>query len=144
MQEIQGIIKKIYEAHKWPDNKKAKNDGIKFVKFDLIFEAQEIGLVTPKEITKETKETINLKKASGYNLLTEALLKKLPTKGIVKLINLIKAAIHLKQVTDIWKIAEIIMIVIPGKPEDELTSYKTYFTSTYYQKITPKTSIKRN
>ena len=73
---------------------------------------------------KEIKENVNHKKAPGFDLLTEEILKQLPRKAIVKLTTLINTAFRLKYVPKLWKVAEVIMIPKPGKPPHEVTSYR--------------------
>jgi hypothetical protein len=42
----------------------------------------------------------------------------------VKLTNLINASFHLKYVSQLWKVAEVITIPKPGKPQHDATSYR--------------------
>lgn len=73
-------------------------------------EEKEIELVTPKEVSKESESNITPKKAPGLDLITGEILKQLPKKGIVILTYLINAAFRLKYVSNVWKVAEIIML----------------------------------
>ena len=61
----------------------------------------------------------NSKKAPGFDLITEQVLKELTRKALVKLVNLINAAFP-----QLWKVAEVIMISKPGKLPHEVTSYQ--------------------
>lgn len=47
--------------------------------------SEEIPLLTPKEVAQEIKTNLNSKKASGFFLIMEQILKELPRKGIVML-----------------------------------------------------------
>jgi hypothetical protein len=87
-------------------------------------EHEEIPPVTPKEVGRAIKEQINPKKAPGYDLITGEILTQLPRKAIVKLTYLVNAAFRLKYVPKLWKIAEVLMILKPGKPPNEVSSYR--------------------
>lgn len=67
---------------------------------------------------------MNEKKAPGFDLITAQVLKNLPKKAYMFLQLLINSAIKLMHVPDIWKVAEIIMIPKPGKPPNEVKSYR--------------------
>ncbi|CAB0005147.1 unnamed protein product [Nesidiocoris tenuis] len=83
-----------------------------------------IPLVTVKEVQKTINSEINPKKAPGYDLITGQILKYLPRKAIVKITQIINAAIKLRYVPQLWKLAEVIMILKPGKPPEEVSSYR--------------------
>ncbi|KMQ83299.1 reverse transcriptase [Lasius niger] len=68
-----------------------------------------IPLVTRKELAKEIRG-LNVKKAPGFDLITAQILNNLPKKAFLFLQLLINAAIKLRYVPSIWKVAEIIMI----------------------------------
>lgn len=80
--------------------------------------------VTVKEVQKTILNEINPKKAPGYDLITGQILKNLPRKALVKITKIINAAIKLRYVPQLWKLAEVIMIQKPGKPAEQLTSYR--------------------
>lgn len=83
-----------------------------------------IHLVTPKEVTNEIKNNLNSKKAPGFDLITGEILKELPRKGFVMLTYIINAVFRLKHVPSSWKVAEVIMLPKPGKPPQEVKSYR--------------------
>ena len=80
--------------------------------------------VTPSEVATEIKSNLNPKKAPGFDLITGTILKELPRKGILMLTYLINASFRLQYVPDISKVAEIIMIPKPGKPPNDVKSYR--------------------
>ena len=86
---------------------------------------------------------INAKKCPGYDLITAGILKELPRKALVKLTNLINAAIRIKVVPTLWKIAEIIMIPKPGKPPHLTSSYRPISLLPVISKLFEKLLIKR-
>lgn len=82
-----------------------------------------IPLVRRKELIKEIKK-LKLKKTPGFDLITAQVLKNLPHKAVKFLQLLFNAVIRLKYIPSIWKVAEIIMIPKPGKPPNDVKSYR--------------------
>lgn len=78
--------------------------------------------VSPKEVPEINH--LKSKKAPGFDYITVQMLKKLPTKGIMKLTHLFNASIRLRYFPKQWKIAEVIAIPKPGKPPNVVTSYR--------------------
>lgn len=108
-----------------------------------IQEEVEIRHTSPKEVISEIKENINPKKAPGFDLITGEVLKQLPRKAILKLTHLINAAFRLKYVPRLWKVAEVIMILKPGKPPHEVTSYRPISLLPVMSKLFEKLLLKR-
>lgn len=79
--------------------------------------------ITFKEVFEEIKQLKN-KKSPGYDLITSELLKQLPYHAIARLTTIMNAALKLKYVPSYWKVAEIIMILKPGKDSHETKSYR--------------------
>lgn len=75
-----------------------------------------------KEVKKEI-QSLNTRKAPGFDHITAELLQQLPDKGIMKITHHINAVFRLKCVPDYWKKAEVITIIKPGKPPTEPSSY---------------------
>lgn len=82
--------------------------------------------IPPFSITEVKKEISRLKskKSPGYDQIVAVLLKKLPHQGVVKISNIFNAALNLKHMPNLWKVAEIIMIPKPGKNPREASSYR--------------------
>lgn len=99
--------------------------------------------VSPKEVAKEIKINLKSNKAPGFDLITGEILKQLPRKAITMLAYLINAAIRLKHVPSIWKIAEVIMIPKPGKPPNEAKSYRPISLLPVISKLFEKLLLKR-
>ena len=91
----------------------------------------------------EIKANLSSKKAPGFNLITGTLLKELPRKGVVMLTYLFNAAIRLKYVPDMWKVAEIIMIAKSGKPDHYVKSYRPVSLLPIISKLFEKLLLKR-
>jgi hypothetical protein len=64
------------------------------------------------------------KKSSGYDLLTGRILQALPSIAIQFLTQLFSAALLLGYFPAQWKVAQIILLLKPGKPPHEITSYR--------------------
>jgi hypothetical protein len=64
------------------------------------------------------------KKPSGYYLITVLILKSLSPIGIKYLTQLFNSALFLGYFPAHWKVAQIILLLKPGKPPHELTSYR--------------------
>jgi hypothetical protein len=67
---------------------------------------------------------LHTRKAPGYDLITSRILKELPRKGTVHLTSICNAIIRTGYYPTQRKVAQIIMIPKPGKPADEVTSYR--------------------
>jgi hypothetical protein len=64
------------------------------------------------------------KKSSGYDLINGHILKALPPIGVQFLTQLFNAALLQGYFLAQWKVAQIILLLKPGKPPHELTSYR--------------------
>jgi hypothetical protein len=71
-----------------------------------------------------TSVAINPKKSSDYDLITGKILKELPIIGIKYLTQLFSAVLLKGYFPAKWKVIQIILILKPGKPPNELTSYQ--------------------
>jgi hypothetical protein len=99
--------------------------------------------VTLNEVKHEIKVNIESKKAPGFDLITDEILKELPDKAILKLTNLINASFRLQYVPQLWKVAEVIMIQKPGKPPHEIRSYRPISLLPVISKLFEKLLLKR-
>ncbi|XP_052743468.1 probable RNA-directed DNA polymerase from transposon BS isoform X1 [Bicyclus anynana] len=79
--------------------------------------------ISPKEVFEEMK-LLQEGKAPGYDQIDATLLKKLPFKGIMKLVHIFNACIRFEHLPGQWKIAQVIMIAKPGKPPQKASSYR--------------------
>lgn len=99
--------------------------------------------VTLKELKRELKYNLNPTKSPGYDLITGLVLKKLPTKGLKMLLLLVNATFKLTYVPAQWKIAEMIMILKPGKKATEMKSYRPISLLPIMSKLFEKIFLKR-
>jgi hypothetical protein len=69
-------------------------------------------------------------KSPGYDLITGRILQALPPVAIQFLTQLFNAALILGYFPAQWKVAQIILLLKPGKPPHELTSYRHQWENT--------------
>jgi hypothetical protein len=77
-----------------------------------------------KRGVKEVINSLNPKKMSCYDLITGKILKELPIIGIKYLTQLFNAVLRKEYFPAQRKVAQIIVTLKPGKPPNELTSYR--------------------
>jgi hypothetical protein len=64
------------------------------------------------------------KKASGHDLITGKILNELLPTGIKYLTQLFSVILLTEYFPSQWKVTQVILILKPGKPPNELTSYR--------------------
>lgn len=106
-------------------------------------EKSTLKLVSPREVAWHIKQHINPKKSPGFDLISGDILHNLPRKALVKLTNIINAALRLKYVPDLWKVAEVIMIRKPGKSPQDASSYRPISLLPIMSKLFEKLLLKR-
>jgi hypothetical protein len=77
-----------------------------------------------KELKFKSHQQPKSSSSSGYDLITGKILKDLPIIGIKYLIQLFNAILLKGYFPAHWKVAQIVLILQPGKPPNELTSYQ--------------------
>jgi hypothetical protein len=75
--------------------------------------------------------------------LTVLILKSLPPTGIKYLTQLFNSALLLGYVSDQWKVAQIILVLKPGKPPHELQSYRPISLLRVVSKVFEKLPLHR-
>lgn len=78
---------------------------------------------SPKEVIREIKN-LQEGKAPSYDLIDATLLKHLPFKGCMKIVNIFNACLRLEHFPGQWKIAQVVMVPKPGKPPHEPASHR--------------------
>jgi hypothetical protein len=63
-------------------------------------------------------------KYSGYDLITGKILKELPIIAIKYINQLFSAVLLTRYLLAQWKVAQVILILKPGKPTAKLSSYR--------------------
>jgi hypothetical protein len=92
---------------------------------------------------QEAINSLNPKKSPGYNLITGNILKELPIIGIKYLTQLFNAVLLIGYFLAQWKVTQIILILKPGKPSNELTSYRPISLLPIVSKVFGKLLLKR-
>lgn len=112
---------------------------------DISYQEEEylIPKVTVREVQRTIKEEINPKKAPGYDLITGQVLKELPRKACVKISQIINAAFKIQYVPQLWKVAEVIMIIKPGQKPEDPKSYRPISLLPVLSKLFEKVLHKR-
>ena len=73
---------------------------------------------------KKAISKLNVKKAPGYDLITGKILKEMPPQGITFITQLFNAVLRLSHFPLQWKVAELTLIPKPGKPLEDVASYR--------------------
>jgi hypothetical protein len=87
--------------------------------------------------------SLNPKKSSGYNIIIDKILTELPIIGINYLIQLFNAVLLNGFFLAQWKITQMILILKPGSPHNELTSYWPVSILPIVSKVSEKLLLKR-
>lgn len=82
-----------------------------------------INKLTKTEVCSAIRK-LDLHKAPGYDLITAKILRELPDEGAVVLTQIYNAILRRNYVPPQWKVAEIIMILKPGKSAEDPKSYR--------------------
>lgn len=120
----------IFQLHATDNNPVEKNIIIRFLESPYQLE-----LPNKRFKSREIQEIINSlnpKKSPGYDLISDKILKQLPTIGVKYLTQLFNAVLSLGYFPIQWKVAQIILIPKPGKPPNDLKSYRPINLFTHY------------
>jgi endonuclease/exonuclease/phosphatase family metal-dependent hydrolase len=96
-----------------------------------------------REVENIIQHNIKNKKAPGYDLITGEILKNLTNKGYTILTQIYNAIIRLEYFPCQWKVAQVIMILKPGKNPAEVTSYRPISLLPILAKILEKIILSR-
>lgn len=109
----------------------------------LNFAREFIRHFTPLEVAHEIDTNINKKKAPGFDEISPRILKELPKKAIIHLTQIYNAILRTEFVPEQWKRAEVIMLLKPGKPPEQATSYRPISLLPCMSKLFEKLLLKR-
>lgn len=109
---------------------------------NVMQDSTQIASATASEIELEIK-SLKRNKSPGFDLITSEVLIELPQTAIAKLTALINGALLLKHFPTYWKVAEVIMIQKPGKPPNEISSYRPISLLPILSKLLEKIILKR-
>lgn len=116
----------------------------------LLAEPYQLELPLKNILVSEVKQVIIqeicCKKAPGYDLITGKILKELPEIGFKYLTYIFNAILRTSHFPAQWKVAQIIMVPKPGKPAEDVSSYRPIsllpLASKVFEKIFYKKIIK--
>lgn len=97
--------------------------------------------ITPYEVAKEI-DKLNGKKAPGIDEIAPGVIKELPKQAIYMATYIFNACLELNHVPKCFKIAQVIMILKPNKPPEEVTHYRPISLLPTISKIFEKLIIK--
>lgn len=98
---------------------------------------------TTSEVRDMIKNNLNAKKSPGYDLITGKILKELPLKGLLLLTAIFNAALRMEHFPIAWKRALVVVVLKPGKPVNQLTSYRPISLLPVASKLFEKLFLKR-
>lgn len=87
--------------------------------------------------------TLKANKAPGYDLITPTILKELPANALNLLTYIYNACLTRCFVPPQWKVAQITMIQKPGKPTDQVKSYRPISLLSVLSKVLEILFLKR-
>lgn len=102
-----------------------------------------IETISEDEVFNEIKFKTKAKKAPGFDLISGIVLKNLPKTVIRKITKIFNAVIKLQHIPSQWKKAEIIVLLKPGKPPADPSSYRPISLLPIIGKLFEKIYIKR-
>lgn len=97
----------------------------------------------PSDIKDVIQKELKAKKAPGYDLITNKILKELSRKGLTLLTLLFNAILRLQHFPSQWKVAQIVLIPKPGKPPEQVSSYRPISLLPATSKVFEKCFLKR-
>jgi len=97
---------------------------------------------SPNEV-KFLIHNLKVGKAPGYDLITNAILKKLPDKTLILITYIFNSMLRLSYFPLIWKLSTIILIPKPNKPKNLVTSYRPISLLPTLAKLFEKIILKR-
>lgn len=102
-----------------------------------------IQLIKPSEVRYVLNREIKPNKCPGHDLITGKLLKELPRKAVTLISVLFNAIIRMEYFPKKWKQAQLIVIPKPGKPLNQLNSYRPISLLPILSKVFEKIFLKR-
>lgn len=98
--------------------------------------------ISPNEVANEIKN-LNKGKSPGHDLIDAKVAKNLTWKSILYLTNVYNSILRLDYFPVKWKMAEFIMILKTGKPENNISSYRPISLLPIFSKIFEKIFVNR-
>lgn len=99
--------------------------------------------ITLAEVTNTINRHINPKKAPGYDLINGKVLQELPSKGYKAIQQLFNTILRIGYFPSPWKIAQVILLLKPGKNPNDTTSYRPISLLPILSKVFEKIFLQR-
>lgn len=96
-----------------------------------------------KEIKDTIKNHLNPKKTPGFDLINGKVLRELPEKAFREITIFFNAILRLNYIPNIWKVAQVILILKPGKDPLDVSSYRPISLLPMLSKVFEKLILKR-
>lgn len=97
----------------------------------------------PSELKNTVLKELKAKKAPGYDLITNKILKELSRKGFIYLNLIFNAILRIQYFPSQWKVAQIVLLPKPGKPSHLVSSYRPISLLPVTSKVFEKLFLKR-
>jgi hypothetical protein len=97
----------------------------------------------PSELKNVVISELKDKKAPGYDLITNKILKELSRKGFIFLNLIFNAVLRTQYFPSQWKVAQIVLVPKPGKPPHQVSSYRPISLLPATSKVFEKLFLKR-
>lgn len=88
-------------------------------------------------------KSINSKKAPGHDQISGNMIKELPEHGVRMLTFIMNACLRLEYFPKNWKVAQMAMILKPGKKETQVTSYRPISLLSVMSKVFEKLLLRK-
>lgn len=125
MARSEQVIAEIYARHLFLFLLNAIDFDLDIVKFQQFSSTREkIKYFTLFEVVKVIDDNLNPKKAPGYEGICSKIFKELQRKAIIHFMHIYIDISHTKYVSEQWRREQVIMLLKPGKPPEDLTSYR--------------------
>lgn len=104
---------------------------------------QQFKWITPLEVADMIDKNINPKKSPGIDEIAPGVLHELSRKGVILLTYIFNACLRLEHVPACFKTAQVIMLQKPGKPAEDVSSYRPISLLPALSKVFEKLLLKR-
>jgi len=84
---------------------------------------------------------LRLTKAPGYDLINGEILKKLPEVGLSAITHIYNSILHTGYFPGQWKVSQIVTILKPGKPAEDVKTYRPISLLSILSKVFEKLFI---
>ncbi|VVC31606.1 Reverse transcriptase domain [Cinara cedri] len=98
---------------------------------------------TPLEDVNVIDANLIPKKSLSYVEISPKMLKEFPKKAIIRLTHIYNTILRLEYIPEQWKRAKVIMLLKPGKPLEDVTSYRPISFLPGLSKLLEKCLLKR-